>query len=248
MDDLSSLEDIKEKLDVTKRTEFAPGVYKHAISRRFPTGAKRGFLPIIAEDYTYTMDIMFITVVLNEETNAKRNKKRRTTGKILVEPSGQAGDMPAVIGGLVLVETTSRKIFFRELHSKDPREVLHAFKIFLLKTGGKIVRLISDTGQEYRLIKKYNQEKKLFRYWQVNASQNNHTALSRVDRAIRTIRSLINNYYAEYENADWASVIHTLIEVYNNTKHNSLFLRDNNGKSISTHQKKCGETQSYGEE
>ena len=108
--------------------------------------------------------------------------------------------------------------------------MLYAFKIFLLKAGGKIVWLISDTGQEYRLIKKYNQEKKLFRYWQVNASQNNHTALSRVDRAIRTLRSLINNYYAEYENADWESMIHTLVDVYNNTKHNSLFLRDKDGK------------------
>ena len=156
--------------------------------------------------------------------------------------------MPAVIGGLVLVETTSRKIFFYKLHSKDPREVLYCFKKFLEDVDGKIVRLISDKGEEYRLIKKYNQKNKLFRYWQVYASQNNHTALSRVDRAIRTIRMLIYKYYSEYKDADWTIMIDKLIEVYNNTKHESLFLKSDEGKSTTTRQNKCGGTQSYGEE
>ena len=82
-DDHEGLLNLNEEIDAATRTEFAPGVYKHAISRRFPTGAKRGFLPIVAEDYTYTMDIMFITVVLGEEYNSKRNWGRKTSGKLI---------------------------------------------------------------------------------------------------------------------------------------------------------------------
>ena len=56
-----------DEIAARTRTNFAPGVYKHAINKRFPI-AKRGFLPIVAEDYTYTMDIMFMSVVLRENT------------------------------------------------------------------------------------------------------------------------------------------------------------------------------------
>ena len=80
---------------------------------------------------------------------------------------------------------------------------------------------------------KYNKNKKLIRYWQANASQNNHTALSRVDRAIKTIRSLVNTYYVEYENADWVDAIDILIDTYNNTVHGSLYLKDEQGHKYS---------------
>ena len=53
MDNLKLLRDLNEQIDAATRTEFGPGVYKHAIDRRFPMGAKRGFLPIIAEDYIH---------------------------------------------------------------------------------------------------------------------------------------------------------------------------------------------------
>ena len=184
-----------DEIAARTRTDFAPGVYKHAINKRFPI-AKRGFLSIVAEDYTYTMDIMFMSVVLRENTAMNKIYKRQTRGISIVEGHGQVGQTPPVIGGLVLVETTSRKIFFYKLHSKDPREVLYVFKWFLTDVDGKIARLLSDRGNEYEGIRLYTQNKKLFRYWQANASQNNHTALSRVDRAIKTIRSLINTYYA----------------------------------------------------
>ena len=221
-----------DEIAARTRTNFAPGVYKHAINKRFPI-AKRGFLPIVAEDYTYTMDIMFMSVVLRENTAMNKIYKRQTRGIPIVEGHGQVGQTPPVIGGLVLVETTSRKIFFYKLHSKDPREVLYVFKWFLTDVDGKIARLLSDRGNEYEGIRLYNQNKKLFRYWQANASQNNHTALSRVDRAIKTIRSLVNNYYAEYENADWVDAIDILIDTYNNTVHGSLYLKDEQGHKYS---------------
>ena len=39
-DDHEGLLNLNEEIDAATRTEFAPGVYKHVISRRFPTGAK----------------------------------------------------------------------------------------------------------------------------------------------------------------------------------------------------------------
>ena len=161
MDNLKLLRNLNENIDAATRTEFGPGVYKHAIDRRFPMGAKRGFLPIIAEDYTYTMDIMFITVVLQEESNSKRNWSRKTSGRLVSWGPLEEGDDPYIIGGLVLIETTTRKIFFYKLHTKDPREVLFCFKRFLMDVDGKIVRLISDKGEEYRLIKQYNKKEEV---------------------------------------------------------------------------------------
>ena len=80
-DDLKLLRNLNENIDAATRTELGPGAYKHEIDRRFPMGAKRGFLPIVAEDYTFTMDIMFITVVLEEESNSKRNWSRKSQWK-----------------------------------------------------------------------------------------------------------------------------------------------------------------------
>ena len=154
-----------DEIAARTRTNFAPGVYKHAINKRFPI-AKRGFLPIVAEDYTYTMDVMFMSVVLAENSAMNKIFKRQTRGIPIVAGHGQVGQTPPVIGGLVLVETTSRKIFFYKLHSKDPREVLYVFKRFLTDVDGKIARLLSDRGDEYKKILKYNNNKKLFRYWQ----------------------------------------------------------------------------------
>ena len=138
-----------DEIAARTRTNFAPGVYKHAINKRFPI-AKRGFLPIVAEDYTYTMDIMFMSVVLRENTAMNKIFKRQTRGIPIVEGHGQVGDTPQAIGGLVLVETTSRKIFFYKLHSKDPREVLYVFKQFLTDVDGKIARLLSDRRRVQR--------------------------------------------------------------------------------------------------
>ena len=73
-----------DEIAARTRTDFAPGVYKHAINKRFHI-AKRGFLPIVAEDYTYTMDIMLMSVVLRENTAMNKIFKRQTRGTPIVE-------------------------------------------------------------------------------------------------------------------------------------------------------------------
>ena len=54
-----------------------------------------------------------------------------------------------------------KKDFLYRLHSKDPREVLYAFKLFLYEVGGRIARIISDKGPEYSLIKKIQREEEV---------------------------------------------------------------------------------------
>ena len=58
------------------RTDFRPGVYRHAADRRFPD-RKRCYLLIVAEDYTYTVDIMFINFIIEENTLRKKYHKEK---------------------------------------------------------------------------------------------------------------------------------------------------------------------------
>ena len=51
-------------------------MYRHAADKRFPD-SKRGYLPIVAEDYTYTMDIMFINFIVEENTLKEKNNKNK---------------------------------------------------------------------------------------------------------------------------------------------------------------------------
>ena len=73
-----------DEIAARTRADFTPCVYKHATNKRFSI-AKRGFLPIVAEDYTYTMDIMFMSVVLRENTAMNKIFKRQTRGTPIVE-------------------------------------------------------------------------------------------------------------------------------------------------------------------
>lgn len=82
---------------------------------------------------------------------------------------------------------------------------------------------MSDSGPEYAFIK-FNDEK-LFSHFQVVVSEGRHT-LARVDRVIRTIRGLIREYYSNAEKGNWKAMLIHLLNLYNNTKHDALFLRD----------------------
>ena len=137
-----------------------------------------------------------------------------------------------------------KKIFFYRLHSKDPREVLYAFKLFLYEVGGKVARIILTEDQNTASPKKIQQKEEVIQVLAVNASQNHHTVLFRVDRAVRTLKGMITNYYAEYRSADWEEVIFTLVRTYNNTIHESLYLKDYKGRKYSYTPEQYRRTQS----
>lgn len=207
--------------------------YKRLLTDRFPRRKSRD-LPIVGQDFTYYMDIMYLSAFSEEDT--AEMKKRKTYGVNVREmdylhQNEMPGYAPNYSCALVIVEGTTRKAWAFPLHTKDAREVLYAFKIFLRDIDMRIAKLMSDMGKEYNKIKDYNEKHHLFHYFQANASQNMHTTLSRVDRFIRTLRSIIRQYYTLAYEPNWVVMLRTLVDCYNNTPHNSLFLRDPTNKN-----------------
>ena len=209
-------------------------VYEDYLTERFPDKQHKD-LPIIVQDFTYYMDIMFLNNLVEENRTKMRQRVSRGINiREEDEVHQRFGYAPAYSCALIIIEGTTRKAWAFPLHTKDAKEVLFAFKIFLSDIDMKIAKLISDKGKEYSQIKAYNEAYNLFHYFQVIASQNMHTTLSRVDRFIRTLREMIKQYYRQARNPNWVMVLKLLVERYNNTPHSSLFLRDprNNNRKI----------------
>lgn len=184
-------------------------------------------LPIVGQDFTFYMDVMFLT---NFTTEGGEETPRKTKGIDIKQADdlhpNYIGFAPDYTCALVIIEGTTRRAWAFPLHTKNAKEILLAFKLFLADIDMKISKLISDSGSEYSEIKKYNNQRKLFHYFQVNASQNMHTTLSRVDRFIRTLREILKGYYNMASNPDWVSVLKLIVDRYNRTFHSSLFLKD----------------------
>ena len=128
---------------------------------------------------------------------------------------------------LVLIETTSRKLYAYPLKNKKADTVLAAFEQFLKDCHRRIQYLTMDSGGEYAEIKRLLKDIEDELYVNVHvviAAEGQHTVLSRVDRVIRTLRELIFNYFAEYDRYDWYKVLPQIVEIYNNTKHSALWL------------------------
>ena len=219
---------------VQARVRKPASVYEDYLTERFPDKQHKD-LPIIVQDFTYYMDIMFLNSLVEENRTKMRQRVSRGINiREEDEVHQRFGYAPAYSCALIIIEGTTRKAWAFPLHTKDAREVLFDFKIFLSDIDMRIAKLISDSGKEYNQIKTYNEAYNLFHYFQANASQNMHTTLSRVDRFIRTLREMIKQYYRQARNPSWVMVLKLLVDRYNNTPHSSLFLKDpgNNNRKI----------------
>lgn len=230
----------------TNARDNDPGEYDLFTLKQFPS-LKRD-LPIIAPDNSFTMDIMFLSTVISEDDRgAIGSAKRRLTGMPIAEDDDLTYQLdgryaPKWESALVFVETTSRYAMAFPMHGKFAKEVLIVFKDFLNSINMNISTLTSDSGREYFLIRRFlenfqwgppGNKQPICKYYQVNSSQNHHTALSRVDRFIRTLRNMIAQYYnAVGPSGNWVKVLHVLVKDYNNSKHSALWLRgrDRDGK------------------
>ena len=169
-------------------------------------------IKIVARPYSYTMDLMFMSsypAVENDRIVYKTYEKRANNN---------------YIGMLVLIETTSRRLFVYPVRSKQKHEIFTCFQKFLKDVDGKIVSLISDSGAEFNEIRDYNNANHLFSYHQCVAAEGTHTTLSVIDRMIRTLRELMMRYHAEYGDPTWAHVIKDVVNTYNNNKHSALWV------------------------
>ena len=130
---------------------------------------------------------------------------------------------------LVLIDTTSRKVWMYPTKTKSADEVKKAFDQFVSDVHGKISRLLSDSDSAFANIEKNN---KYFTYVQVVASHGNHTTLSRIDSFAKTFRQMLYYYYADFvrdgsgKDFSWYDSYELIRDTYNDTKHRALRLVD----------------------
>lgn len=182
-------------------------------------GRSNPYLPIVASPGAYTMDLMEVSSYIIDNYN---NPLYAQTNAI--NANAQAGGYKYI---LVLIETTSRKLFAYPLKNKSSDTVEETFKNFLEDCHYRIQYLTMDSGGEYAGIKRYLEENEEMLYVTTHvviAAEGQHTVLSRVDRVIRTIREMLFNYFAQYNDFHWHKILPQLVNTYNNTKHSSLWL------------------------
>ena len=182
-------------------------------------GKANPFLPIAASPGSFTMDLMEISSYVVDNSN-----KPLYADTNVLNANRYAGGYSYI---LVLIETTSRKLFAYPLKNKNSDSVLTEFKKFMKDIHDRIQYLTMDSGGEYSKVKKYLKEDKDYLNVKINevvAAEGRHTALSRVDRVIRTLREMLFNYFAEYDKFNWHEVLPYFVNVYNNTKHSALWL------------------------
>ena len=153
-------------LDATKLRDDREGTYKPYVTKNFPKNERP--LPIVSQDFTYMMDIMFITALDGENTRdmstrevidlTKKQKKEREfilKRKYDIRIPSYEGneEVKPYSCALILIETTSRKTWGYPLRSKKATDVLVAFKQFLEDINNRIAKLLSDCGKEYQKLK-----------------------------------------------------------------------------------------------
>lgn len=176
------------------------------------TKEKNPYLPIVGLPNSYTMDVMFVNSFQTAD------KKKPTKSKKIVINSNTH------LCALVLIETTSRKVFVYPLKNSKQETVFEAFEKFLDEIGFRISSLTMDSGKEYNAIINAYKDEDYFDIHQVIAAENMHTALSRVDRVIRTLKHLLYIYFSETGNYNWQKVLPEIAKLYNSTEHSSLKL------------------------
>jgi hypothetical protein len=208
-------------------------------------------LPIIAPDFSFVMDLFDMNTLQmqaasiyhgNEERVDEIEEDSEDENADLADEGKDAPPPPHVINRkpskridhgyrylLVLIDTTSRKVWMYPTKTKNADEVYTAFEQFIGDVQGKIARLLSDSDKAFAKIKANNQH---FTYAQVVASHGNHTTLSRIDSFAKTFRQMLYYYYADFvrdgsgEDFSWFDSYELIRDTYNDTKHGALRLID----------------------
>lgn len=197
-------------------------------------------LPITAPDYSYVMDITEMQSLLltkyythkeGEDNDAMDSGRDEMQDKIT---KAYTTHPPSVLNEgyrytLTLIDTTSRKAWMYPMRSKNAETVYNSFKCFMKDVHGRIARLLSDNDKSFTQIMKNND---YFTYCLVTASHNNHKTLSIIDRFTRTFRELLYTAFRHYNarktkapQYSWYANYKSVINTYNNAKHDALFLR-----------------------
>lgn len=178
---------------------------------------KNPYLSIAAPADSYTMDLMMVSSYeVQNEDKPLRSKRNKILHNV------HSGGVEYI---LVIIETTSRKIFVYPLKNKKAATVHEAFKKFFEDAHHRVNNVTSDLGNEYQDIWKddYFTNERCIRFYKVNTSENYHSPLAMVDRAIRTLRGLLSVYFSETGRYDFQNALPKIVELYNDTEHSSLY-------------------------
>lgn len=190
-----------------------------------PRSVKHPYLPIVAPDYSYVMDLTDMQSLLINRFRGQDGEDDDIADRV-AEVYNRSPD-PHLNHGykyiLTLIDTTSRKVWMYPTRSKGSAEVYEAFQKFLRDVHGKIARLLSDNDSSFNRIRDNND---FFTYCSVTAAHNNHKTLSIIDRFTRTFRGLLYKTFRNYRDRySWYDVYRDVLDAYNNAKHNALYLR-----------------------
>ena len=156
--------------------------------------AKQNYFAIIGEPDSYQMDLMFYD-----------NLKKYNHGYGVV---------------LICIEITSRKLFAFPMKNKETSEVVKATRLFLKQIDDDVSSITTDNGSEF-ISKKFNElfqeiadekEKEIKHQY---AEPDDHNKLGKINRAIRTLRTIINNYMITHNTKNWVDVLPKLVKNYN---------------------------------
>ena len=187
-------------------------------------------LPIVAPDFSYTMDLMIMSSVYQNIVRPGDITKfewRRTE----LNNRTYNNNYQYI---LIFIETTSRKVWVFPQKTKTARETYKNFILFRTKVNNRISRLLSDNDGAFELIR---QNCSYFNYQQVVAGNENHRPITRADRFIKTLRGAVRD---EMEDAAgkpgapadtkyrWLVPMWKMLHTYNDTPHRSLWLNNTN--------------------
>lgn len=188
------------------------------------------YLPIIAPDYSFVMDLMDMRAILINKFYQPRENEPEYNDIVsrvaeVYNRRNSANNNHGYKFILTIMDTTSRKAWMYAQKTKNANETYESFKNFLKDVHGKIARLLSDQDGAFANIRANND---FFTYCQVNAGNNNHKTLSLIDRFTRTFRGILYDWFRNYDpdgRFSWYNPYRGLLDSYNRAKHNALFLR-----------------------
>ena len=155
------------------------------------------------------------------------------------DPAQQTGNTCV----LLIIDTVTRYLLAYPMKSKDGSDIVKAFKQFLKDTDelNQFPPYEIDTDQESAVIgtlKTYCEENGVDIQFVINTlgQRKDTLKLAFIDRASRTLRTLIDKYQVQYDTSDWDRALPDLVYGYNHTAHEGTnvspadMLKESNGE------------------
>jgi len=170
---------------------------KQEITQVNKKGTFKGFFKIVAPPNSYQMDIFFLN------SYKKRN--------------GNYGAF------FIFIDILSRKMFIYPIKDRKTETILKALKEFV-NDAKEVYMLSGDDEFDNKAIVKYCDDNNI--RLTTNVSAEDHfskgNALGIVDRATKTIKTMIRNYILTHDTTRFIDKLQDLVDNYNDTPHSSL--------------------------